>query len=88
MRTTYLLILLTFLLSAQISAQDYERIDATIELYPTSFNSVEELANFITRDFQTEEEKVRAMTLREGQGDFATRCRLCHADSPTSRHGP
>ena len=42
-------------------AQDYERIDATIELYPTSFNSVEELSNFITRDFHTEEEKVRAI---------------------------
>ncbi|MBX2826780.1 MAG: hypothetical protein KTR22_01370 [Flavobacteriaceae bacterium] len=44
-----------------LQAQDYERIDATIELYPNRFNSAEELSAFITRDFQTDEEKVRAM---------------------------
>lgn len=42
-------------------AQDYERIDATIELYPNRFNTAEELSAFITRDFKTEEEKVRAI---------------------------
>ena len=36
-------------------------MDETIKLYPTSFNSAEELSFFITRDFTSEEEKVRAM---------------------------
>ncbi|GAB5398837.1 MAG: hypothetical protein Aureis2KO_04220 [Aureisphaera sp.] len=44
-----------------MNAQDYERIDATIELYPKRFSAAEELSAFITRDFQTEEEKVRAI---------------------------
>jgi hypothetical protein len=43
------------------SAQDYERIDATILLYPETFDSPEALSKFITRDFATDEEKVRAM---------------------------
>ncbi len=42
-------------------SQDYERIDATILLYPKTFDSSEELSRLITRDFETEEEKVRAM---------------------------
>ena len=42
-------------------SQDYERIDATILLYPTRFDSPESLSNFISRDFKTDEEKVRAM---------------------------
>ena len=41
--------------------QDYERIDATIELYPTNFSSAEELSKLISRDFTSEEEKVRAI---------------------------
>ncbi len=41
--------------------QDYEIIDATIELYPTNFSSAEELSKFISRDFTSEEEKVRAI---------------------------
>lgn len=53
--------LITFLLGISIYAQDYERVDATIELYPTSFKNAEELSNFITRDFNSEEEKVRAI---------------------------
>lgn len=44
-----------------VCAQDYERVDASIELYPKRVNSAEELSHFITRDFQTEEEKVRAI---------------------------
>lgn len=42
-------------------SQDYERIDATIELYPKTFKNAEEFSKFITRDFFTEEEKVRAI---------------------------
>ena len=42
-------------------AQDYERIDATIQLYPERFESVEQLSRFISRDFKTEEEKLRGI---------------------------
>jgi len=57
----YLLILSFIFLSNSIFSQDFERIDATILLYPTHCNSPEELSKFITRDFVTEEEKVRAI---------------------------
>ena len=41
-----------------VTAQDYEKVDATIQLYPQTFDSPEALSKFITRDFKTEEEKV------------------------------
>ncbi len=50
-----------FLILGTVYAQDYERVDATIQLYPDRFNSAEELSRFITRDFSTEEDKVRAI---------------------------
>lgn len=53
-------ILLIFI-STTLFSQDYERIDATILLYPKTCDSPEEISKFITRDFQTEEEKVRAI---------------------------
>jgi len=56
-----LLLLFNLLLCHFISAQDYETVDATIQLYPTSFNAPEELSTFITRDFTSEEDKVRAI---------------------------
>lgn len=50
------------LLSVTMSvAQDYERVDATILLYPNKFDSAEELSRFITRDFISDEDKVRAI---------------------------
>ncbi|MCH9660512.1 MAG: hypothetical protein K0U54_06330 [Bacteroidetes bacterium] len=60
-RTLFLFWVLHFLLTSTLMAQNYERVDATIEMYPKQFNSVEELSAFITRDFSTEEEKVRAI---------------------------
>lgn len=42
-------------------SQDYERVDATIQLYPKKFNTPEEFSRFLTRDFTTEEDKVRAI---------------------------
>jgi len=44
-----------------MTSQDSERVDATILLYPTECDSPEEISKFITRDFATEEEKVRAI---------------------------
>jgi len=61
MHKTTTLLLLAMLLFGTAKAQDYERVDATIQLYPTSFNAAEELSAFITRDFVSEEEKVRAI---------------------------
>ncbi len=54
-----LIILLCISFSAH--SQDFERVDASILLYPKTFDNVEQLSRFITRDFFTEEEKVRAM---------------------------
>ncbi len=50
-----------FLIVQSLFAQDFERVDASLLLYPNRFNSPEELSNFITRDFQTDAEKVRAI---------------------------
>ena len=44
-----------------VVAQDYEKVDATIQLYPQTFDSPEALAKFILRDFKTEEEQVRGI---------------------------
>jgi len=52
---------LVFLLVSQVYSQDFESVDATIQFYPSRCESPEELSKFITRDFQTEEEKVRAI---------------------------
>ena len=41
--------------------QDYARIDATIELYPESFEDIEDLSAMISRDFHSDEEKVRGI---------------------------
>lgn len=42
-------------------SQDYERVDATIELYPKTSKKAEDFSKFITRDFFAEEDKVRAI---------------------------
>lgn len=49
------------MVTSPVFSQDYERIDAAILLYPTRFDSPESLSKFISRDFKTDEEKVRAM---------------------------
>lgn len=41
--------------------QDYERVDAAIQIYPERFQNVEELSRLITRDFIAPEDKVRAI---------------------------
>ena len=46
---------------SQAQPQEYERVDATILLYPQRFESPEQLSRFLTRDFTSEEEKVRAI---------------------------
>ncbi len=48
-------------LSPKISSQDYERVNAILSLYPNTFENPEKLSKFITRDFASEEDKVRAI---------------------------
>ena len=56
----FLSLVLGFMPLSAIS-QNYERVDATILLYPQNFDSVEALSRMISRDFTTDEEKIRAM---------------------------
>jgi hypothetical protein len=47
--------------SVSTYAQDYERVDAIIELYPKQLESPEQLSAFISRDFTSVDEKLRAI---------------------------
>ncbi|MFT6126456.1 MAG: transglutaminase/protease-like cytokinesis protein 3 [Flavobacteriaceae bacterium] len=44
-----------------LNSQDYELVDATISLYPTTCNNPKILSKFISRDFTSEEDKLRAI---------------------------
>ncbi|MBV1924340.1 MAG: hypothetical protein KUG68_09980 [Flavobacteriaceae bacterium] len=54
-------VLLLFMVCNLMNSQDYDLVDATIALYPTTCKSPEVLSKFITRDFISEEDKVRAI---------------------------
>jgi len=54
-------IFLIYFTSFSVFPQDYDRVDATIQLYPESFENPEDLSKLIVRDFNTDENKVRAM---------------------------
>ena len=57
-----MLFVVYFISTGTFCAQiDTAQIDATIQFYPKNFNNVTELSNLITRDFTSEEEKVRAI---------------------------
>lgn len=53
--------MLASLVCNPLQAQDYDRVDASILLYPDRFDSVEQLSRLIERDFTSEDEKVRAI---------------------------
>lgn len=53
--------MILLLFSVTLQAQDYTRVDAIIKLYPETVNTPQELSKFISRDFQTDDEKVRAI---------------------------
>ncbi|MCG2419914.1 hypothetical protein K8089_12860 [Aequorivita sp. F47161] len=53
--------LLFIFLNASAAAQDFQKVDAILTMYPDSFENPEKLSRFITRDFVSEEEKVRAI---------------------------
>ncbi|SRX73395.1 transglutaminase domain-containing protein [Aequorivita antarctica] len=56
-----LLVLFFLFLNISALAQDYERVDAIISMYPNTFENPEKLSKFIARDFASEEDKVRAI---------------------------
>lgn len=61
LKCSQLILGLLFFFSLNSYSQDLQRIDASILLYPKSFDSPEALSKFITRDYKTDEEKVRAI---------------------------
>ena len=56
-----LLLLFFIFLNLSVFAQDYERVDAIISMYPNNFENPEKLSKFVARDFTSEEDKVRAI---------------------------
>lgn len=56
-----LLVLFFIFLNVSALAQDYERVDAIISMYPQTFENPEKLSKFITRDFTSDEDKIRAI---------------------------
>ncbi|HPE82584.1 MAG TPA: transglutaminase-like domain-containing protein [Aequorivita sp.] len=56
-----LIVVFSVFLSMSAFAQDYERVDAIISMYPNTFDNPEKLSKFIARDFTSEEDKVRAI---------------------------
>lgn len=60
MKRIYFLVIMV-LQCGSLLAQDFDRVDAIIQLYPKQVESPEDLAKFIHRDFTSEAEKVRAI---------------------------
>ncbi|MAO09210.1 MAG: hypothetical protein CL596_10910 [Alteromonas sp.] len=55
------LLFLVLLISLDSFSQDLERVDAVIQLYPETFESAEQFSKFLSRDFTSDSEKVRAI---------------------------
>lgn len=55
------LFFLFFCGSSYLMAQDFERVDATLQLYPETFESPEDFSYLLSRDFTSEADKVRAI---------------------------
>jgi len=56
-----LLCLILLFISSFSFSQDFARVDATIQLYPETFEDVKKFDSFLSRDFNSDEEKVRAI---------------------------
>lgn len=57
----YYILFLLITASTTLFAQDYSRADATIQLYPETFEDVAKFDHFLSRDFDTDDQKVRAI---------------------------
>ncbi len=55
------ILILLFLSSITLQAQDYAAVDARVKQYPTRYPSAEALASQIQKDFSSDTEKVRAV---------------------------
>lgn len=60
-KLSQLLTILLLLLGAVTYAQDYAKVDNVIASYPSSFKSVDDLAEKINADFTSDEDKARAI---------------------------
>lgn len=54
-------LLITLLIGLTAHSQQLDTVDATIDLYPTSFQSPEAFSKLLTRDFASDEHKIRAI---------------------------
>lgn len=54
-------ILIVFLCSLQSFSQDFDSIDAIVSLYPTTYTTPKKLADQISKDFDTELDKAKAI---------------------------
>ena len=62
MKVSYCLLLFFIICApAFVVGQDYSRADATIQLYPETFDDVAKFSLFLSRDFTEDDEKVRAI---------------------------
>lgn len=50
-----------FLITTNLSAQDYSQVDQIVSTYPKSFSKAQDLAEKINKDFTKEDEKARAI---------------------------
>ncbi len=61
LKKTYILFYLLFFVPLFLSSQDFKRVDSLIYTYPKSFSSPSGLAKLISKDFNTELNRVRAI---------------------------
>ena len=61
MRAIPNIITLILLSTLTVFSQDFKKVDETVKSYPDSFNKLEKLADLISKDFKTPEEKSRAI---------------------------
>ena len=55
------IILLFFSFTISVNAQDYTKVDATVNSYPKTFASPDKFAEQVNKDFKNKEEKARAI---------------------------
>jgi transglutaminase-like putative cysteine protease len=62
MKNIFLKLTVLFLVfTGAVNAQDYVKVDATVQAYPKSYSDIDKLAGQITADFKRDDEKARAI---------------------------
>ncbi|MCD6090536.1 MAG: hypothetical protein J7J72_03485 [Bacteroidales bacterium] len=60
-KRTFLIYLMTLLISNSLFSQDYQQVDSVVKKYPTSIANPYDLINLINYDFKSDEDKARAI---------------------------